>query len=195
MCFSYTYQCWVSRDVSRSRDMSRDSVCVSRVSSRSRTLMSRSRSRSRWEMSRSRRPRHRKNSSILTSYFQILAAFRPHETPFVSWFKPGILVRLLKEKRLRVGHLEIQSVDLSLLMNKHTKLNAVNYNTICRFCVTVLTDFRIGRPTGLAVSRYVSRPRHVSRHPTLRFLRKLFTFFSHRSVQTCWFMQMKCVRQ
>ena len=62
-------------------------------------------------------------------------------------------------------------------MNKHTKLNAVNYNTICRFCVTVLTDFRIGRPTGLAVSRHVSRPRHVSRHPTLRFLRKLFTFF------------------
>ena len=43
----------------------------------------------------------------------------------------------------------------------------------CRFCVTVLTDFRIGRPTGLAVSRHVSRPRH----PTLRFLRKLFTFF------------------
>ena len=62
------YQCWVSRDVSRSRDMSRDSVCVSRASSRSRTLMSRSRSRSRREMSRSRRPRHRRDT-VKTAQF------------------------------------------------------------------------------------------------------------------------------
>ena len=62
-------QCWVSRDVSRSRDMSRESetVClVSRLASR--TLMSRSRSRSRREMPRSRRPRHRRDT-VKTAQF------------------------------------------------------------------------------------------------------------------------------
>ena len=68
-------QCWVSRDVSRSRDMSRDSVCVSRVSSRSRTLMSRSRSRSRREMSRSRRPRHRRDTVKTAQFWRVIFRF------------------------------------------------------------------------------------------------------------------------
>ena len=71
-------------------------------------------------------------------------------------------------------------------MNKHTKLNAVN-NTICRFCVTVLTDFRIGRPTGIAVSRHVSRPyRDTSRDTQHCDFYESCVPFSHRSVQTCW---------
>ena len=71
-------QCWVSRDVSRSRD----SVCVSRVSSRSRTLMSRSRR----EMSRSRRPRHRRDTVKQLNFDELFSDSRCFPP---AWNKPG----------------------------------------------------------------------------------------------------------